>query len=85
MLLPLYGGFAAATDGVGKVWVSGVGPPSHQGGAPLVPLVRTWAMASRQPDDATVPSGQASSGVFPIWRTRQPCSDYSESTICAEC
>ncbi len=29
-------------------WVASLAPPSRQGGATLVPLVRTWAMASRQ-------------------------------------
>ncbi|MDQ2723000.1 MAG: MFS transporter [Actinomycetota bacterium] len=33
VLLPLYGGFAAATDGVGKAWVAGLAPPGRQGSA----------------------------------------------------
>lgn len=33
VLLPLYGGFAACTDGVGKAWVAGLAPPDRQGGA----------------------------------------------------
>jgi len=33
LLLPLYGGFAAATDGVGKAWVASLAPPGRQGGA----------------------------------------------------
>jgi len=35
-VLPLflvYGGFTAATDGVGKAWVSSLVPPDHQGSA----------------------------------------------------
>ena len=31
VLLPLYGGFAAATDGVGKAWIAGLAPPGRQG------------------------------------------------------
>jgi len=31
VLLPLYGGFAAATDGVGKAWIAGLAPPGQQG------------------------------------------------------
>lgn len=31
VLLPLYGGFAACTDGVGKAWVSGLAPTNRQG------------------------------------------------------
>jgi len=31
VLLPLYGGFAACTDGVGKAWVSGLAPDDRQG------------------------------------------------------
>jgi MFS family permease len=31
VVLPLYGGFAACTDGVGKAWVSALAPPSVQG------------------------------------------------------
>jgi MFS family permease len=31
VLLPLYGGFAACTDGVGKAWVSSLAPPELQG------------------------------------------------------
>jgi len=34
VLLPLYGGFAACTDGVGKAWVSSLAPGSGQGSAP---------------------------------------------------
>jgi len=33
VLLPLYGGFAACTDGVGKAWVSSLAPNSRQGAA----------------------------------------------------
>jgi len=33
VLLPLYGGFAACTDGVGKAWVSSLAPDSGQGSA----------------------------------------------------
>jgi hypothetical protein len=33
VLLPLYGGFAACTDGVGKAWVSSLAPDSRQAGA----------------------------------------------------
>ena len=33
VLLPLYGGFAACTDGVGKAWVSSLAPPELQGWA----------------------------------------------------
>jgi len=33
VLLPLYGGFAAATDGVGKVWIASLAPPGRQGSA----------------------------------------------------
>lgn len=33
VLLPLYGGFAACTDGVGKAWVAGLAPADRQGGA----------------------------------------------------
>ncbi|MCW2598399.1 MAG: Multidrug resistance protein MdtH [Frankiales bacterium] len=33
VLLPLYGGFAACTDGVGKAWVASLAPPDRQGGA----------------------------------------------------
>ncbi len=33
VILPLYGGFAAFTDGVGKAWVSSLAPPSLQGHA----------------------------------------------------
>jgi MFS family permease len=32
-ILPLYGGFAACTDGVGKAWVSSLAPTGRQGGA----------------------------------------------------
>jgi MFS family permease len=33
LILPLYGGFAAFTDGVGKAWVSSVAPKELQGSA----------------------------------------------------
>jgi MFS family permease len=33
VLLPLYGGFAACTDGVGKAWVSSLAPAQQQGSA----------------------------------------------------
>ena len=33
VILPLYGGFAACTDGVGKAWVAGLAPADRQGGA----------------------------------------------------
>ncbi len=33
VVLPLYGGFAACTDGVGKAWVASLAPPGRQGGA----------------------------------------------------
>jgi len=33
VLLPLYGGFAAATDGVGKAWIASLAPPGRQGSA----------------------------------------------------
>lgn len=33
VLLPVYGGFAACTDGVGKAWVASLAPPERQGGA----------------------------------------------------
>ena len=33
VLLPLYGGFAACTDGVGKAWVAALAPVSLQGSA----------------------------------------------------
>lgn len=33
VLLPLYGGFAACTDGVGKAWVAGLAPADRQSGA----------------------------------------------------
>ena len=33
VLLPMYGGFAACTDGVGKAWVSSLAPDSRQGTA----------------------------------------------------
>ena len=33
VLLPLYGGFAACTDGVGKAWVASLAPPERQGSA----------------------------------------------------
>jgi MFS family permease len=33
IILPLYGGFAACTDGVGKAWVSSLADPDRQGGA----------------------------------------------------
>lgn len=33
VLLPLYGGFAACTDGVGKAWISELAPDDHQAGA----------------------------------------------------
>lgn len=33
VVLPLYGGFAACTDGVGKAWVSALAPPDRQAGA----------------------------------------------------
>ncbi|MGZ6826848.1 MAG: MFS transporter, partial [Mycobacteriales bacterium] len=33
VLLPVYGGFAACTDGVGKAWVSALAPDSRQGTA----------------------------------------------------
>jgi MFS family permease len=33
VLLPLYGGFAACTDGVGKAWVSSLAPKELQGSA----------------------------------------------------
>lgn len=33
VFLPLYGGFAACTDGVGKAWVSSLAPEHRQGGA----------------------------------------------------
>lgn len=32
LLLPIYGGFAAFTDGVGKAWVSALAPEGRQGG-----------------------------------------------------
>lgn len=32
LLLPIYGGFAACTDGVGKAWVSALAPTGRQGG-----------------------------------------------------
>ena len=33
LILPIYGGFAAATDGVGKAWVADLAPPERQAGA----------------------------------------------------
>lgn len=33
VILPLYGGFAACTDGVGKAWVSSLAPEDEQAGA----------------------------------------------------
>lgn len=33
VLLPVYGGFAACTDGVGKAWVSSLAPAGRQGAA----------------------------------------------------
>ena len=33
VILPLYGGFAACTDGVGKAWVSSLAPKDGQGHA----------------------------------------------------
>jgi MFS family permease len=33
VLLPVYGGFAACTDGVGKAWVASLAPADRQGGA----------------------------------------------------
>jgi MFS family permease len=33
VLLPIYGGFAACTDGVGKAWVSSLAPDTRQAGA----------------------------------------------------
>lgn len=33
VLLPLYGGFAACTDGVGKAWVAALAPAGRQGSA----------------------------------------------------
>jgi hypothetical protein len=33
VILPLYGGFAACTDGVGKAWVSSLAPEGRQGTA----------------------------------------------------
>jgi len=33
VLLPVYGGFAACTDGVGKAWVAALAPPGRQGAA----------------------------------------------------
>jgi MFS family permease len=33
VILPLYGGFAGCTDGVGKAWVSSLAPPTLQGHA----------------------------------------------------
>jgi len=33
IFLPLYGGFAACTDGVGKAWASRLAPPERQGSA----------------------------------------------------
>ncbi len=33
VLLPVYGGFAACTDGVGKAWVASLAPPGGQGAA----------------------------------------------------
>jgi len=33
VLLPVYGGFAACTDGVGKAWVSSLAPDARQAGA----------------------------------------------------
>jgi MFS family permease len=33
VLFPLYGGFAACTDGVGKAWVAGLAPAGRQGSA----------------------------------------------------
>ncbi|MEP7330969.1 MAG: MFS transporter [Terracoccus sp.] len=33
LLLPLYGGFAAATDGVGKAWIADLAPTDRQSGA----------------------------------------------------
>ena len=33
VLLPVYGGFAACTDGVGKAWVASLAPAERQGGA----------------------------------------------------
>ena len=33
MLLPIYGGFAACTDGVGKAWIASLAPETGQGGA----------------------------------------------------
>ena len=33
LVLPLYGGFAACTDGVGKAWIADLAPPERQSGA----------------------------------------------------
>ena len=33
VLLPIYGGFAACTDGVGKAWIASLAPEGGQGGA----------------------------------------------------
>ncbi len=33
LLLPIYGGFAACTDGVGKAWIATLAPPTMQGRA----------------------------------------------------
>jgi MFS family permease len=33
VILPIYGGFTAATDGVGKAWVADLAPPERQAGA----------------------------------------------------
>jgi len=33
VLLPIYGGFAACTDGVGKAWIASLAPPERQSGA----------------------------------------------------
>ncbi|MFD6356146.1 MFS transporter [Nocardia tengchongensis] len=33
VVLPVYGGFAAATDGVGKAWISQLAPPDRQSSA----------------------------------------------------
>ena len=33
VLLPIYGGFAACTDGVGKAWIASLAPEGRQGGA----------------------------------------------------
>jgi MFS family permease len=63
VLLPLYGGFAACTDGVGKAWVASLAPPDRQGGAQglyqalsggAVLVAGLWAGLAWQ-DDGRVP------------------------------